>query len=79
MQKLRATLVGAQGYPRFPLSKPVIGLNIALCVMLCLLTGFLPIPSDNLPSQFIQLYFPQISPILLLGMCIVVNQNFYLW
>ena len=30
MQKLRAPLVGTQGYQRFPLSKPVEGLNIAL-------------------------------------------------
>ena len=30
MQKLRASEVGAQGYQRFPLSKPVVGGNIAL-------------------------------------------------
>ena len=30
MQKLRALLVGAQGYHKFPLSKPVVGQNIAL-------------------------------------------------
>ena len=30
MQKLRAPLVGAQGYQGFPLSKPVVGPNIAL-------------------------------------------------
>ena len=30
MQKLRTPLVGAQGYQRFLLSKPVVGQNIAL-------------------------------------------------
>ena len=30
MQKLKAALVGAQGYQRFPLSKAVVGKNIAL-------------------------------------------------
>ena len=30
MQKLRAALVGAQNYQRFPLSEPVVGQNIAL-------------------------------------------------
>ena len=30
MQKLKARLVGAQGYQIFPLSKPVVGPNIAL-------------------------------------------------
>ena len=30
VQKLKAPLVEAQGYQRFPLSKPVVGLNIAL-------------------------------------------------
>ena len=33
MQKLRAPLVGAQGYQKFPLSKPVVGQNIALHVV----------------------------------------------
>ena len=30
MQKLRTPLVAAQGYQRFPLSRPVVGQNIAL-------------------------------------------------
>ena len=30
MQKLKASLVGAQSYQRFPFSKPVVGQNIAL-------------------------------------------------
>ena len=30
MQKLKALVVAAQGYQRFPLSKPVVGQNIAV-------------------------------------------------
>ena len=30
MQKLKVHLVGAQGYQKFPLSKPVVGQSIAL-------------------------------------------------
>ena len=30
MQKLRADLVGAQGYQRLPLSKPVVGRNVVV-------------------------------------------------
>ena len=30
MQKLKASVVGAQGYQRFPLSKPVAGQNMAV-------------------------------------------------
>ena len=33
MHKLRIPLVGAQGYQRFPLSKPVVGQNIAVEVV----------------------------------------------
>ena len=42
MQKLKDPLVGAQGYQRFPLSKPVIGQIIAL--------GTVPVHRASIPT-----------------------------
>ena len=52
-------MVRAQGYSRFPLSKPVVGPNIAMHAV--------PAYSSSILTWFqlsrvIQLHFPQISP-----------------
>ena len=61
----------AQGYQRFPLSKPVVGLNIASHA----------VPAYR-ASTYLVSVFPahstSFSPIVNSGMCIM-NQNFYLW
>ena len=64
MQKLRGPLVGAQCYQRFPLSKPVVGQNIALDAVPAYKasTSSSFIPTLFLPSRLIQLYFLKISP-----------------
>ena len=61
MQKLppplppAALLVVAQGYQRFPLSKPVVGQNMTLHAVPAYYTGLL-IPTKLLPSRLIQLH-----------------------
>ena len=60
-------LVGAQGYQRFPLSKPVIRQNItAFCA--CFTLSFY-LPSFCLPGSF-NFIFPKLLTILSEGMCI---------
>ena len=54
-EKLSAPLVGAQGYQTSPLSKPVVGRNIALHAVAAY-RAF--IPTYFLPSRFIQISFP---------------------
>ena len=66
MQKLRAPLVGAQGYQRFPLSRPVVGLDIALdAVTAYRASTYLVV---CLPGSF-NFISRHISPILNSGMC----------
>ena len=72
--RLRTSLVGAQDYiyQRFPLSKPVVGQKIALHAV----PAFRASTYLVLPSRLIQLHFPQISPILIGGMC---SESLYVW
>ena len=60
--------MGAQGYQSFLLSKPVVGLNIALHA----------VPADRasvLHSWLIQLNFPPISPVLNGEICVVLSSE----
>ena len=52
MPKLQVPLLGAQGYQRFPFSKPVVGHNIAVDAVPALLTGLLYQPGFCLPGSF---------------------------
>ena len=54
MQKLKVPLVGAQGYQRFPLSKPVVCQNIALDALPAYRAS---IPTYFMPSRLNQLHF----------------------
>ena len=67
MQQLGARLMGAQDYQRFHLAKPVVGPNIAFHAVPAYRASTYLVSA---PSRLIQLHFPQMYPILNVGMCI---------
>ena len=76
MLKLTAPLVGAQSYQKFPLSKPVVGQDIALYAEHAYRASEYQ-PSICLPGSF-NFIFPIVLQFSTVE-CELVNQNFYLW
>ena len=58
-------------YQKFNLSKSVVGLNFALHAV----PAYRASTYSVLPSQLVQLHFPQISPILNGGMCSISSES----